>query len=64
MSSRRALTIVAGNGQGFSGNGGLALKAELACPSGVALDARGNLFVADHGNDRVRRIDSRGVIAG
>ena len=55
VSSRRALTIVAGSGtQGFSGNGGLALKAELACPSGVALDAKGNLFVADHGNDEER----------
>jgi hypothetical protein len=63
VSSRGALTVVAGSGtQGFSGNEGLALKAELACPSGVALDAKGNLFVADHGNDRVRRIDLGGVI--
>ncbi len=63
LSTRGALTIVAGNGiQGFSGDGGQALQAELACPSGVALNVDGNLYVADHGNDRVRRIDRRGVI--
>jgi sugar lactone lactonase YvrE len=63
VSRRRVLTVVAGTGtQGSSGDGGPALKATLACPSGVALDAQGNLYVADHGNNRVRRIDRRGVI--
>jgi len=63
VSTGRALTVVAGTGtQGFSGNGGPAVRAEFACPSGVALDLHGSLYVADHGNDRVRRIDPRGVI--
>jgi trimeric autotransporter adhesin len=39
---------------GYSGNGGRALKAELNDPSGVTLDAAGNLVIADKGNDEVR----------
>jgi sugar lactone lactonase YvrE len=63
VSRRGTMTIVAGTGtQGFSGNGGPALKAKFACPSGVALDAGGNLYVADHGNNRVRKIDPGGVV--
>jgi len=46
---------VAGNGQyGFSGDGGAARRAELGTPLGVAVDAAGNLVVADTGNNRVR----------
>jgi sugar lactone lactonase YvrE len=65
VSRRGHFTVVAGTGSlGYSGNGGPALKATLACPAGVALDAHGNLYVADHGNDRVRRISPDGVIHG
>ena len=60
---RRSMSIVAGTGdQGFSGDGGRAVKAKLACPSGIALDTRGNLYVADHGNNRIRRVGVRGII--
>jgi hypothetical protein len=53
------LTTVAGSGvQGFSGDGGSALLAQLDSPSAVALDAAGNLFVADTHNHRIRRIDA------
>jgi trimeric autotransporter adhesin len=46
---------VAGNGVlGFSGDGGLAGKAELANPTDVAFDRTGNLVIADSGNARVR----------
>ncbi len=46
---------VAGDGtQGFSGDGGPATSAELNAPRGVALDAAGNLIIADTGNGRVR----------
>jgi sugar lactone lactonase YvrE len=63
VSRQGHFTIVAGTGiQGFSGDGGPALKATLACPAGVALDSQGNLYVADHGNGRVRRISPDGVI--
>jgi trimeric autotransporter adhesin len=53
------ITTVAGNGQpGYSGDGGPATSASLAAPGGVALDAQGNLFIADAGNARVRRVDA------
>jgi trimeric autotransporter adhesin len=46
---------VAGDGtQGYSGDGGPATSAELSDPQGVAVDAAGNLVIADTGNSRVR----------
>ncbi len=46
---------VAGNGKlGFSGDGGRATAAEFSTPSGVAVDAAGNLVIGDSANDRVR----------
>ena len=51
------ITTVAGNGElGFSGDGGPATSAELSGPEGVALDASGNLFIADSGNGRIRKV--------
>jgi uncharacterized protein (TIGR03437 family) len=57
------IATVAGTGvAGFSGDGKSALNAQLNFPYGVALDASGNLYVADLGNQRVRRITPDGVI--
>jgi DNA-binding beta-propeller fold protein YncE len=51
---------VAGNGNpGFSGDGAPATQAELNSPSGIAVDATGNVMVADLGNDRVRVVAVR-----
>jgi sugar lactone lactonase YvrE len=57
-------TIVGGTGQqGFSGDGGPAVKAQFACPSGIAVAASGDLYVGDHGNNRIRRIDRSGKVS-
>jgi sugar lactone lactonase YvrE len=53
------ITTVAGDGNwGYSGDGGLATSASLAWPLGVAVDALGNLFIADSSNNRIRRVDA------
>jgi len=57
------ITTVAGNGQaGFSGDGGKATEAALNQPIGVAIDADGNLYIADSENHRIRRVDTSGRI--
>jgi uncharacterized repeat protein (TIGR01451 family) len=56
------ITTFAGNGSfGFSGDGGSATSAELSYPYGVAVDASGNVYIADIGNERIRKVSS-GVI--
>ena len=56
------ITTVAGNGtNGFSGDGGVATNADLSNPTGVALDASGNLFIADGNNDRIRKVTFLGA---
>jgi sugar lactone lactonase YvrE len=58
------ITTVAGTGEaGFSGDGGPAPAAQLFSPAGIVVDVEGNLFIADRGNSRVRRVDlSTGLI--
>jgi len=57
------ITTIAGNGTpGFSGDGGVATSAQLNGPTGVAVDDAGNVFIADFGNIRVRRVDATGLI--
>lgn len=56
------LSLVAGNGTtGYSGDNGAATAAQINQPEGVALDAAGNLYIADFGNNVVRKV-SNGVI--
>jgi uncharacterized protein (TIGR03437 family) len=57
------ITTIAGTGQpGDSGDGGPAFLAQINAPSSVTLDAAGNLYIADTGNHRVRRITPQGVM--
>ena len=57
------ITTVAGNGtQGFSGDGGSAISAELATPYSVSFDKFGNMFVADMGNSLIRKVNTSGII--
>src|ERR1700678_3521286 len=55
--------VVAGNGtKGFSGDGGVAVDAELDDPNGIAVGPDGTIYFADTGNERVRAIAPDGVI--
>jgi trimeric autotransporter adhesin len=58
------ISTVAGTGErGFSGDGGPATLAELHFPEGIAIDGKGNLFIGDTVNRRIRRVDARtGII--
>jgi DNA-binding beta-propeller fold protein YncE len=58
------MVTIAGTGvQGFSGDDGLATDAKLSSPCAVAVDANGNVYIADSGNHIIRRIDKiTGVI--
>jgi len=63
VSASGIITTFAGLGSyGFLGDGGPATSAELAAPSGVAVDASGNLFIADTNNNRIRKVSASGVI--
>jgi hypothetical protein len=54
MTARDIYTVAGAGGPGFSGDGARATRAELNGPGDVALDAAGNLVIADTGNNRVR----------
>jgi sugar lactone lactonase YvrE len=57
------ITTVAGTGQiGFAGDGGPATEAQLNTPQGIAIDAAGNLYIAESINRRVRKVSPAGLI--
>jgi sugar lactone lactonase YvrE len=63
VDARGVISTIAGTGApGFSGDGGQATAATFNLTYGVAFDSGGNLFVVDYVNDRIRRIDTAGVI--
>jgi uncharacterized protein (TIGR03437 family) len=63
VNSTGAITTVAGSGAaGFAGDGGPATSANLNFPAGVAVDAAGQIYIADTWNHRIRMVDSAGVI--
>jgi cysteine-rich repeat protein len=57
------ITTVAGTSIGFSGDGDLATNAQFSFPAGMSFDGAGNLYIADKGNGRIRRVDTRGYIS-
>lgn len=64
VDGRGVITTIAGTGTaGSTGDGGPAVAAQLSGPTGLSVDRSGNVFVADAGNHRIRRIDAAtGVI--
>ncbi len=57
------ITTVAGTGtSGYNGDGGLATAANLANPASVVADGMGNLYIADYGNNRIRKVAPSGTI--
>ncbi|HEX3877472.1 MAG TPA: hypothetical protein VHW24_10830, partial [Bryobacteraceae bacterium] len=57
------LSLLAGNSRaGFSGDGGPAVNAQLNAPQGIAIDATGNVYIADTSNNRVRIVTVNGII--
>jgi uncharacterized protein (TIGR03437 family) len=57
------ITTFAGNGLGdYLGDGGAATDAAINHPNGVTVDAKGNLFIADTYNNRIRKVDTNGII--
>jgi sugar lactone lactonase YvrE len=47
---------------GYTGDGGPAVDAQLSFPVALAFDAQGNLYISDHGNDVIRKVDTNGII--
>ena len=63
VSTSGTILTVAGTGAaGFAGDGGSARAARLNGPTGVTVDAAGNVYVADTANHRIRKVTPAGVI--
>ncbi len=57
------ITTIAGTTMGYSGDAGAATLAQLHFPFGVAVDAAGNVYIGDQGNNCVRRVNTSGIIS-
>jgi DNA-binding beta-propeller fold protein YncE len=58
------ISTIAGTGHaGYFGDGGQATAAELNSPSGLVLDASGNLYISDGGNNCIRKVSTSGIIS-
>jgi trimeric autotransporter adhesin len=56
------VSVFAGTGlEGYGGDGGAANQATLALPSGLTIDSKGNIYIADFGNPRIRMITPGGA---
>ncbi len=63
VDSSGVLSLVAGNARpGYSGDGGAATSAQLDNPFAIAVDSGGNIYIADAGNNRIRKVSPAGII--
>ena len=64
IDTKGIMTRFAGSGEsGFSGDNGPAVNAKLKTPASLAFDTKGNLYIADRENHRVRKIDTKGHVS-
>ncbi len=64
IDASNTVMLIAGNSRaGFSGDSGPAVNAQLNSPQGIALDTAGNVYIADSLNNRVRMVNTKGVIS-
>ena len=63
VNTNGVISTIGGTGiAGFAGDGGPAVNAQFSSPMGIVVDGSGNIFIADRGNARIRKIDGSGVI--
>lgn len=63
VSPNGTITALAGSGMmGAKGDGGPALAASFNSPQALAIDSKGNLYIADSGNNRIRRVTPAGIV--
>jgi uncharacterized protein (TIGR03437 family) len=62
ISTNGTISTIAGPGGTSLGDGGPATSASLSAPAGIAIDSSGNIFFADEGNNRIRKISPAGII--
>jgi uncharacterized protein (TIGR03437 family) len=63
IAANGTITTVAGTGvAGYSGDGGPAVNAQIDTPTGVFADTAGNIYIAEPGNQRIRKVDPTGTI--
>jgi len=63
VDTHHIITTIAGTDtQGYNGDNIAATDAELNHPNGVAVDATGNVYIADYANFRVRKVNMAGII--
>ena len=62
INSLGIISTIAGGAVGFSGDGGQATSAALNTPWGITFDATGNLYIADWVNQRIRQVNTLGII--
>ncbi len=63
ISTSGIITTIIGNGVGgFSGDGGQATAAEINAPQGIFIDKKGNIYIGDFFNNRIRKVNTSGII--
>ena len=64
ISTNGIITTIAGTGiSGYSGDGGLAVNAEIGDPFGIVADKNGNIYFTDYDNNIIRKVDKNGIIS-